>query len=289
MSAWVIFDVNNLAWRAYHTTGGLKYGDVQTGVTYGVLREVRMQLDRHMTTNAVFCFDSKESVRAKQFPGYKAKRKARQFTDEEQAAYAGVQEQIDALKKDYLPAIGFKNRLLVKGFEADDMIAATVRKIWVMEESPEIQIISSDKDLYQLLAENVTLWQPGREGKPTTRESFFEEFGIVPEQWPDVKAVAGCDTDDIPGIKGVGEITAAKYFSKELTEGKKFDLIDDFVRPGIHSLAPKIDQFRLNLKLVTLPHEDLETDPIRIYKDCKPTDRQWQRVLDRLGIKSLKV
>lgn len=285
--SWIIFDVNNLAWRAYHTTGGLKHGDVQTGVVYGVLREIRMQLDRHMTNDAVFCFDSKKSVRAEQFPGYKASRKQRQFTEEEQIAYVGVQEQIDALKEDYLPSLGFKNRLLVKGFEADDMIAAAVHKL---ADADEIHVISNDKDLYQLVDNQVTLWQPGKDGKAYTRESFHAEFGMDPIRWKTIKAIAGCDTDDIPGVPRVGEATAAKYLRGEIpgkpignggfAHSKIATAIADFIAT---------DQYRLNLKLVTLPHENLNVDVIRIYNGGKPTDRQWQRLLDKLGIKTLRV
>lgn len=278
--AWVIFDVNNLAWRAFHTTGGLKFGTVQTGVTYGVLREVRMQLDRHMTTDAVFCFDSKASVRAKQFPGYKAKRKTRQFSDEEQAAYAGVQEQIDALREDYLPSLGFKNRLLVKGFEADDMVAAACSIL----EGEEIHIVSSDKDLYQLLSDTVTLWKPGKGGTAYTKKLFCADYDLPPNRWPDIKAIAGCSTDDIPGVRGVGEKTAAtvlggiELFGDWPARSKKEIAVEEFM---------KSDQYALNLKLVTLPHPDLDIKPIRMYRDCKPTERQWRRLQERLGIKSL--
>lgn len=299
MEPWVFFDVGNLIWRAYHTTGkkALSHGGVPTGVTYGFLREVKLQLDRHQTDNAVFCFDSKkESVRKKQFAGYKAKRHGKEYTPEQEAEYKLVQQQVKLLKGDYLPALGFTNLLEYDGFEADDAIGMGVFAVRNMAHAVdgliESHVISSDKDLLQLLyLPGVTCWTPGMEGKAMTKEKFEAEWGLNPAMWTTVKAIAGCDSDEVPGIQGVGEKTAALHLAGKL-EGKpqpnggvafgaKAQLIRDFVLT---------DQYKINMELVKLPHRELQRELGRgadLNHQPAIDRRAWHKLFQRLGIKTL--
>lgn len=94
--------------------------------------------------------------------------------------------------------------------EADDYIAS-LAKLY----SPErpVVIIGMDKDLKQCLNENVVMWDPAsKEEKIVTIQSFIEETGLQPRQWPDVQALIGDSADNIPGVKGIGEKTAIKLF-----------------------------------------------------------------------------
>ncbi len=94
--------------------------------------------------------------------------------------------------------------------EADDYIASLAKKY--SAERPVV-IIGMDKDLKQCLNENVVMWDPAsKEEKIVTMRSFMDETGLVPEQWADVQALIGDSSDNIPGIKGIGEKTAIKLF-----------------------------------------------------------------------------
>lgn len=293
MEPWVFFDVGNLVWRAYHTTGkkGLKFGSIPTGVTYGFLREVKLQLDRHQTGNAVFCFDSKaKAVRKEEYAGYKERRHARVYTPEEEAEYKMVQKQVRLLKKDYLPSLGFKNILEYEGFEADDAIALAVMALREMSydigEDIDGHVISSDKDLLQLLTSGtITCWTAGVDGVATTKESFELEWGLNPAMWATIKAIAGCKSDEVPGIDGVGEKTAASYLRKAHQDGeeltKKELLCLEFM---------KTDQFRTNLNLVFLPHSKLKAQHphgAELHHQPQVTQRAWKKLFERLGIRSI--
>jgi DNA polymerase-1 len=291
MDPWVFFDVGNLVWRAWHTTGkkGLAHGGTPTGVTFGFLREVKLQLDRHQTSNAVFCFDSKVSVRKQEFAGYKASRSERAFTPEDEMAYKLVQKQMRLIREDYLPSLGFKNLLRYKGFEADDAIACGVIAVRHLSHGVggdvECHVISSDKDLWQLLTyPGVTCWRPGADGAAYTKEQFKGEWDLDPAMWATVKAIAGCSSDDVPGVKGVGEKTAASYLRKRHTK-------DDLTK--LEKLADEFmltEQWKLNMRLVSLPHQELRRshpDGAELFPQEAVRPRAWNKLFERLGIKSI--
>lgn len=94
--------------------------------------------------------------------------------------------------------------------EADDYIASLAKKY--SAERPVV-IVGMDKDLKQCLNENVVMWDPAsKDEKIVTVQSFREETGLLPAQWPDVQALIGDSSDNIPGVKGIGEKTAIKLF-----------------------------------------------------------------------------
>ncbi|MDO5483570.1 MAG: 5'-3' exonuclease H3TH domain-containing protein, partial [Desulfovibrionaceae bacterium] len=97
-----------------------------------------------------------------------------------------------------------------EGCEADDCIASLAARF--SAEHPVI-IVSGDKDLKQCLAPNVYMWDPGtREEKLLSEAQFRAESGIDPAHWPDVQALIGDTSDNIPGVPGIGPKTAEKIF-----------------------------------------------------------------------------
>lgn len=95
--------------------------------------------------------------------------------------------------------------LELKGFEADDIIATLARRFARM--GIDTVIVSSDKDLMQLVDDHVSMWDPMKD-RAIGREQVIEKFGVPPELVVDVQAIIGDSTDNIPGVKGVGEKTA---------------------------------------------------------------------------------
>jgi DNA polymerase-1 len=229
--------------------------------------------DMFLSDRFVFCFDSDTSLRAKADPTYKANRtgKEKERTPEERQAYKELHAQIRALRDGLLCGAGFRNVLHADGYEGDDVIASVVKHSMTFRE--DAIIVSADHDLYQLLdGTRVLLWNPTKK-VAYTDGSLEEEFGVTPASWAMVKAIAGCKTDNVVGVKGVGEKTAAAYVAGRT------------VRKG---LLAKINEeegrFKRNLRLVKLPYPGC---PKFVLSALPPNQRKFRQVLRMTGMKSL--
>jgi DNA polymerase I len=107
--------------------------------------------------------------------------------------------------------LGYKNIFQTHGLEADDIIAR------ICKDNPncEIFIVSNDEDLYQLLTNTVCILN-AKTNKYFTKHDFIKKYGIQPNDWKKIKSVAGCVSDEIPGIPGVGETTVINYLLGDL-------------------------------------------------------------------------
>lgn len=267
---YLIFDVSYLAYRAFYTFGGLSYGDLGVGVLFGLLRDIVYLQDLHYTNNIIFCFDSKTSRRELIFPDYKGDRKRKERTEEEVEGLRELHKQLKKLRTEYLPEIGFKNILVQKGYEADDLIAAA--RTAVIRNSGRAVIVGSDKDLLQLLSKRSRIWNPNKR-ESITRKSFIKQYDIYPWQWPLVLAMAG-GHDNIKGVEGVGVITAVRYLRGEIKQ-------DSILHQRILDSKELIEH---NLKLVRLPLEG--TRPVELVPD-KISNTAWRKLTTRLGMKSI--
>jgi len=99
----------------------------------------------------------------------------------------------------------------MQGFEADDLIATYTRE--AVAAGAEVTIVSSDKDLMQLVGDRVSLFDPIKMRR-LGREAVFEKFGVIPEKVVDVQALAGDSTDNVPGVPGIGVKTAAQLITE---------------------------------------------------------------------------
>jgi hypothetical protein len=182
-----------------------------------------------------------------------------------------VQKQIKHLRSTLLPELGYRNILCEKGYEADDLIASVVDNLG---EGHEAIVVARDGDYYQLLGPRCIIWNPSK-GKAVTAKSFIKEYGISPSQWADVKALAGCGTDDVEGICGIGEKTAAAFLAGKLkpTSAKHRLIVRN------HKI------WKLNLPLVRLPFEG--TPVVKLRKD-KVNEKKWKQLCNRLGFRTLQ-
>lgn len=138
---------------------------------------------------------------------------------------------------------------LEPGFEADDVIATLVAHAGGME----IRIVSSDRDFYQLVSKRVHVLAPVR-GVSELREIGPLEaeaaFGVQPSQIPDLKAITGDVSDDIPGVRGIGPKTAAALLRLYPTVESLLENLDQVSIIGARPrLAPMRDRILLNKKL----------------------------------------
>lgn len=125
----------------------------------------------------------------------------------------------DAPPEDFRPQVERVESLLgllgipvlrVPGFEADDLMATIAI---VAEDGPEVFLVSSDKDLRQLLNDRVSLFDP-RKRLVLDAVGLEDEFGYTPAQAIDIQTLAGDSTDNIPGVRGIGQKTAVKLVRK---------------------------------------------------------------------------
>lgn len=274
---WILLDCNYLCHRAKHSTGGLSHNNKPTGVIYGFLRSLEVLQDRLQSNRFVFCWDSRYCIRQRMYPSYKANRLIQNSEKDEDQITLEVEfrEQMRKLRTKYLPTIGFRNVFCQRGYEADDIIASVLIDELLRHPKNQIVIVSADHDLYQLLYDNVWIYHP-QLNKVITRTTFIQDYGIVPEKWAAVKAIAGCPTDNIKGVPGVGEKTAIKYLTKKLSKTTK-------AYRNIKQQSPKDYFFRV--ALTTLPLDGCRQFNL---KSDQLSQQGWTKVVEMLGMKSLR-
>lgn len=266
---WLILDCDYLCHRAFYTTGGLSHNDFPTGVVFGFLRDIVTLQQLTGTHRIAFCFDHGKPLRSLSCPTYKESRHQKRQAPLEAEAYNNYRMQVRQLRLKYLEAIGFNNVFYQKGYEADDLIAAVCARL---PKKHHGIIISADSDLYQLLSDRISFYNPAKK-KTHTYDSFKKEM-IDPVYWVDVKAMAGCHTDDVPGIKGIGEKTAIKFLTGRLKS----------TSDAFHKIVKGNSIWKHNRQVVRLPFPGL--DPIDLYQDDVTVER-WRKVIAMLGMRSL--
>lgn len=272
---WLVLDCNYLCHRMFYAMGGLHAEGIGTGVVFGFLREVIALQEDNNTTQVAFCFDSRHSLRQLHCPEYKANRRGEERTEEEQAVANDFYRQVNNLRKVILPRIGYRNIFHARGYEADDLMAKCVRA-FDEDATTQILLVSSDKDLYQLLQRRVSVLNPQKKEIFTARK-FRDEYGIEPKLWRHVKALAGCPTDNVIGVPGVGEVTAAKYHRGQVARDSETWLkIQKGITQGI---------VKRNLPLVSLPYKGCPDVEIRA---DEISQTGWDSVIAEFQFKSMR-
>lgn len=198
----VLIDGPNYVYRAYHAIRGLSSSKGQpTNAIYGYVQMLQAVMRELIPSHAAVCFDPKGgSFRNHDFPEYKANRPAMPEDLESQWPY------IWEITKAYgIPL------LCVEGFEADDLIATLAQK--AASEGWKVTIVSSDKDLLQLIGPNVEMLDTMR-GTRFNPDSVKEKWGVPPEKIRDLLALCGDASDNIPGVPGIGAKTAAQLIAR---------------------------------------------------------------------------
>ena len=201
MSKLLLIDGTNVAYRWVKSPDQMLYKYAET-----VLSLTRSFDCSHVLVS----FDNKgSSFRKDILPEYKAHR-GKNLSEEQQAERTYFYEQVakvPALLTDKdIPAVALEK------VETDDVIAWICKHLH--DKVDEIIIVSSDKDLYQLLIwDNVRIYSLIKQSW-TTNESFVATYGITPELWVDTKAMMGDSSDNIPGIRLIGEKRALGYIKE---------------------------------------------------------------------------
>src|SRR3989338_5001874 len=193
-----LIDGSGLCYRAFYALPHFTTSQGQpTGAVLG-FTNILNKILRDKPDYIACCFDvSRETFRQKKYKEYKSQRSA--MPDELKQQMALIKEVVSS----YNIAIAE-----LEGYEADDLLASLAQK--ARKESLEVLIVSSDKDILQLVDEKIKVFDPrkDKEGMLHTIGQVRSVYGLEPQQLPDFFALTGDAADNIPGAKGVGEKTA---------------------------------------------------------------------------------
>lgn len=270
MTPTLVIDCSSVCYAAYYKLGHLSHHAQSTGVIYGFLKSIELYAKKYETGDIVFCWDSNKSIRRDAYPWYKDRESKRADMPEmDRRALRVAKNQFVTLQKEVIPAMGFKNSFQADGYESDDLIASVV----MVNEDRDFIIVTNDDDLLQLL-DFARIYNMPRK-LLLSRGGFVREHGIEPQKWAEVKALAGCTSDTVPGVPGVGKDTARKYIQGKLARGTR--------RESIMSYAGK-KIIERNRWLVTLPLPG--TPQCFLEKDDERSSAGFIEMCDKFGMAS---
>ncbi len=197
----LIIDGNSILNRAFYGVAPLTASDgTPTGAVFGFIKILKRHYDALKPDYAVCAFDLPDpTFRHNMYSEYKANR-------------SGMPEDLAVqlpIAKDAATAMGF-SVVTLSGYEADDIIGTLAAE--AASRDTEAYILTGDRDSLQLISDSTRVILAKTKGDVVfDRTVFYEEYGIMPEQFVDVKALMGDSSDNIPGVKGIGEKTALKF------------------------------------------------------------------------------
>jgi DNA polymerase-1 len=205
----MIIDGTNLAFRAGLVGGfSLSTSDgYDTTVHFAMLNMIRYQIDKYNPEEVCVCWDIGGSkIKEALYPEYKEARREKALSSSiDKSLFIDIGKQIKELQE-VLPYFGIK-QVKLYGVEADDLIAL------LCEELKGVLVVSSDKDLLQLVNDGVLVYYLPKDIL-VTKDNFQELFGVSPELFIYYKSILGDPSDNIKGLKGFGHKTSAKLVLK---------------------------------------------------------------------------
>lgn len=273
---WLI-DATAFCYRAFYALPRLATSLGQpTGAVFGFVNMLNKILKEKKPEFAGVCFDvSRDTFRQEKFKDYKIQRPP--MPDE-------LSSQIELIKQ---IVSGYGIPIFEKeGYEADDVIATMAQK--AKDNGFTVTIISSDKDMLQLVDETVAVFAPSKEGGKTYGpQDVREQFGIEAGRIPELIALMGDAVDNIPGIKGIGEKTAVALLKKFGSLGRLTESLEEVTPQKLQdSLKGNLDRLKLNMELAVLANDiDFEFNPERL-KITEPDYAELFRIFKSLEFKA---
>lgn len=276
MEKFVIIDGNSLINRAFYGLPPLKsLSGKQCGAVYGFVNMMMSVITQEKPKYLVCVFDAgKHTFRHDMYTEYKGTR---------EGMPEDLHEQLLTLKE-LLKAMGIEI-LEIPEIEADDIIGSLTRKF-----NEEFMLISGDKDLLQLINDNVTVWltQKGISSVlKVDRKVLKEEFNIEPYQVIELKAIMGDASDNIPGVSGIGKVGAHKLIEEYGDLDNVYKNLENIKGSTRTKLENDKDMAYLSKKLATIKL-DVPLD-VKI-EDCEytlPFSEEAVEIMTELGFKSI--
>jgi DNA polymerase-1 len=277
-----LIDGSGYIFRAYHAlppltraSDGMPVGAV-AGFCNMLFKFLRDMKESEKPTHLAVIFDASEKTfRSELYPAYKAHRPP--APEDLVPQFALIREATRAFN---VPAVE------MDGFEADDLIATYARQASAL--GARVDIVSSDKDLMQLIdGERIFLFDPMKQ-KPLGAEAVKEKFGVTPDKVIDVQALMGDSVDNVPGAPGIGPKTAAELIAQfgdlesiiaragEIKQPKRRAAIED-----------NVEQIRISKVLVTLKDDVPVDEPLDGFAVRALGDGPLLKFLDGMEFRTL--
>jgi len=246
-----LVDGTALAYRSYHAMGRSRLTDPEgrpTGAVYGFTSSLLHLLRTESPDHLAVCFDPPgPTFRHERYPDYKATRE--RMPDDLVPQMPRVREVVVALGYPVLE---------VPGFEADDVLVTVARR--AAREGARVFLVTGDKDLFQAVDERVSIYNLVTRGAPQAEildpAGVEAKFGVPPERVPDVLALMGDSSDNVPGVRGIGPKTAIELV-------KRFGGLEQVLARAAEVEKPRIREAlerdaanaRLSYELVRIPDD----------------------------------
>ncbi len=221
-----------------------------TSIAWGIANFLKRLLQTHQPENLAWIHDAGASFRDELYPEYKATRE--KLADDLQADFdTGLERVLQLLRAYDVPVLS------VQGYEADDVIGTLARQ--GVDAGFDVVIVSGDKDFHQLVQPHVWLLNPGRGGPAAVDEQWVgmdnaaARLGVMPERVVDYLALVGDSSDNVPGVKGIGEKGAIELITAYGALEEILAHVDEITkkRPR-EALQTQADAARLSKTLVTI-------------------------------------
>ncbi|MFD7990881.1 DNA polymerase I [Streptomyces mexicanus] len=242
----MLMDGHSLAYRAFFALPAENFTTATgqpTNAIYGFASMLANTLRDEAPTHFAVAFDvSRKTWRSQEFTEYKANRS--KTPDEFKGQVELIGQLLDAM---HAP------RFAVEGYEADDVIATLATQ--AEAEGFEVLIVTGDRDSFQLVSEHTTVLYPTKGVSELTRftpEKVVEKYGLTPAQYPDFAALRGDPSDNLPGIPGVGEKTAAKWINQFGSFAELVERVEEVKGKAGQNLRDHLEAVKLNRRLTEL-------------------------------------
>ena len=248
---------------------------LQTNAVYGFTTMLLKIIREHRPDGLAVAFDEKgPTLRHEEFKEYKAQRPP--MPDGMQAQIPYIHRIVDALA---IPG------LRQAGYEADDLIGTLARK--AEQAGYDVAIVTGDKDMFQLLTPHVRIYDPVKD-KWFGEAECRERFGVEPARVVEIMGLMGDPTDNIPGVKGIGEKTATKLIAQFGTIDALLQHVDEVSPPRVRTLLiEQAASARLSRRLATIETQSpAEFDPLALQLKSPHTE-QLSDLLRELEFTSL--
>jgi DNA polymerase I len=278
----LLLDGHSLAYRAFFALPVENFSTTTgqpTNAVYGFTSMLINVLRDEQPTHIAVAFDvSRATFRSEEYSEYKANRSA--SPSEFKGQVSLIKEVLAALRV---------TTVELEGYEADDVIATLTTQAYAA--GYEVLICSGDRDAMQLVSDRVTLLYPRKGVSDLARmtpESVQEKYGVVPGEYPDIAALVGESSDNLPGVPGVGPKTAAKWINQFGSLDEVVNRVDEIKGKAGESLrahlADVIRNRRINALVCDLALPVEPTDLV-----MQPWDREEvHKIFDGLEFRVLR-
>ena len=280
----LIVDAMNTLIRSFSLLKAMNPSGAHIGGLVGFLRSLGYVTRIFDPSRVLIIWDGKggSSNRKNIDPNYKAQRATSRITH--WGLYDNKEEETEALigqlfrTQDYLECLPLQ-QIVIEKLEADDIIAYLAKR--ASNAGKKVTIVSSDKDIYQRIDKNIEVYAPVKK-KTFTMDNVKEEIGVLPQNYNIVKALLGDNSDNIPGVKGLGIKTILSEW-KSFTYDKNGSLQDiyDHCETQLDQEKPKKifakilhnwNRVMTNFELMNLHHSTLDEKEVKYVEDIFKSD-----------------